>query len=297
MEPDLNLAIGSFRISHHDLPEGMTIKEGDPVIFHWSMKDSGLLTVTAELPSLQQTFSSSRFYVDQEGHRSFEGEAGEKLVETVITEAEREATEVVAAVGAGVKQQLDDIDRKLEEQRRRLSDSSSGDERRSITETVRHIRQDVGRLRFHPDHRGRYLEHKLNDLIRRYNDYARPEKLTPQSERFDQQASAAMNEIRRRTPTALDLAQTIVEQMEIIYWRTLWEKPEFVQAMFRRAAQERHLSTNNEAYDLLVGDGENAIKANDVDELRAIVMRLWDNQINTARTIGDVSRLASVLRG
>lgn len=90
-EPDLNLAIGSFRISHHDLPEGMTIKEGDPVTFHWSMNDSGLLTATVELPSLQQTFSSSRFYVDQEGHRSFDGEAGQKLVETAIREAEKEA--------------------------------------------------------------------------------------------------------------------------------------------------------------------------------------------------------------
>jgi molecular chaperone DnaK len=156
LEPDLNLAIGSFRIGHHDLAEGMTIKEGDPVIFHWSMNDSGLLTVTAELPSLQQTFSSSRFYVDQQGHRSFEGEAGEKLVETAITEAEKEAAEVVDAVGAGAKQQLDKIDRKLEEQRRRLSESSSGDERRSITESVRHTRQEIARLRFHPDHRGRY---------------------------------------------------------------------------------------------------------------------------------------------
>src|SRR6266699_3412252 len=96
---------------------------------------------------------------------------------------------------------------------------------------------------------------------------------------------------------SFDLAQIIVEQMETIYWRTLWEKPDFVLAVFRRTAQERHLSTNNEAFDLLVGDGENAIKANDVDELRGIVLRLWDNQINTAKTIGDVSRLASVLRG
>jgi len=151
---------------------------------------------------------------------------------------------------------LDEIDRKLEEERRRLSESSSGDERRSITESVRHT-----------------------------------------SERFDQQALAAMNELRRRTATAFDLAQIIVEQMETIYWRTLWEKPDFVLAMFRRIPQQRHLSTNNEDFDLLVGDGENAIKANDVDELRGIVLRLWDNQINTAKTIGDVSRLASVLRG
>jgi hypothetical protein len=67
--------------------------------------------------------------------------------------------------------------------------------------------------------------------------------------------------------------------------------------MFRRTSPERHLSTNTEAFDLLIGDGENAIKAKDVDELRGILLRLWDNQINTARTIGDVSRLASVLRG
>jgi len=296
-EPDLNLAIGSFRISHHDLPEGMMIKEGDPVTFHWSMDDSGLLTVTVELPSLQQTFSRNRFYVDQEGHRSFEGEAGEKLAETVISEAEKEAAEVVSAVGAGAKQQLEEIDRQLEEQRRKLSGASSGDERRSITETVRHTRQAIARLRFHPDHRGRYLEHKLNDLKTRYNDHARPEKPTPQSERFDQQSLAAINELRRRTPTAFDLAEIIIEQMDMVYWRTLWEKPDFVLVMFRRASRERHLSKNNETFDLLVGDGENAIKANDVDELRGIVLRLWNNQINTTNTIGDVGRLASVLRG
>jgi hypothetical protein len=85
--------------------------------------------------------------------------------------------------------------------------------------------------------------------------------------------------------------------METIYWRTRWEKPDFVLATFRHTSQQRHLSTNNETFDLLVGDGENAIQANDVDELRGIIRRLWDNQINTSKAIGDVSRLASVLRG
>jgi hypothetical protein len=220
----------------------MMIKEGDSVIFHWSMDDSGLLTVKVELPFLKQTFSSSRFYVDQEGHRSFEGEAGEKLVETAIKEAEREAAQVVGAVGAGAKQQLEQIDRKLEDQRRKMSEASSGDERRSITETVRHTRQDIARLRFHPDYRGRYLEHQLNDLITHYNNHARPEKPTPQSERFDQQSLAAMNELRRRTPAGYDLAQIIIEQMETISWRTLWEKSEFVLGLFHRKSQERHLA-------------------------------------------------------
>ena len=296
-EPDLNLAIGSFRISHYDLPEGMEIKEGDPVIFHWAIDDSSLLTVSVELPALQQTFSSKRFYVDQAGHHSFEGDAGEKLVETTIGVAEAESAEVVRAVGAGAKQELDDIERKLEEQRRRLGEASSGDERRSITESVRHIRQQIACLRLQPEHRGRYLELKLNDLVARYNEHARPEKPTPQSERFDQQAAAASNELKRRTPAAFDLADVIIEQMETIYWRTLWQKTEFVVFMFNRASKQRHLAANKQVFDLLVADGENAVKASDVDELRTIVRRLWGNQITTENISGDIGKLASVLRG
>jgi molecular chaperone DnaK len=261
------------------------------------MDDSSLLTVSVELPALQQTFFSRRFYVDQAGHHSFEGDAGEKLVETTIGVAEAESAEVVRAVGAGAKQELNDIERKLEEQRRKLGEASSGDERRSITESVRRIRQQIARLRLQPEHRGRYLELKLNDLIARFNDHARPEKPTPQSERFDQQAAAASNELKRRTLAAFDLADVIIEQMEIIYWRTLWQKADFVMFRFDQASKQRHLAASKEVFDLLVTDGENAVKANDVDELRTIVRRLWDNQITTRNIAGDIGKLASVLRG
>jgi hypothetical protein len=39
------------------------------------------------------------------------------------------------------------------------------------------------------------------------------------------------------------------------------------------------------------------MKAGDVDELRMIVLRLWDNQITTENISGDIRKLASVLRG
>ena len=296
-EPELNLAIGSFRISHFDLPEGMEIKAGDPVVFHWAIDDSSLLTVSVELPALQQTFSSKHFYVDRAGHQSFEGDAGEKLVESTIGVAEAESAEVVRAVGTGAKLELDDIERKLEEQRRRLCEASSGDERRSITELVRHIRQQIARLRWQPEHRGRYLELKLNELVSGYNKYARPEQPTPQSERFDQQAGAASNELKRQTPAGFDLADLIIEQMRIIYWRTLWQKNDYVVFMFNQASKERHLAASKEVFDLLVADGENAVKAGDVDELRTIVRRLWGNEIKTEKISGDIAKLASVLRG
>jgi hypothetical protein len=266
-------------------------------VFRWAINDSSLFTVSVELPASQQTFSSKRFYVDRAGHQSFEGDAGEKLVETTIGVAEAESAEVVRAVGTGAKQELDDIERKLEEQRRRLREASSGDERRSITELVRHIRQQIARLRGQPEHRGRYLELKLNDLVAEYNKYARPEQPTPQSERFDQQAGAAANELKRQTPAAFDLADLVIEQMRIINWRTLWQKNDFVIFMFNQASKERHLAASKEVFDLLVADGENAVKAGDVDELRTIVRRLWGNEIRTEKISGDIGKLASVLRG
>ncbi len=148
-----------------------------------------------------------------------------------------------------------------------------------------------------PEHRGRYLELKLNDLISRYNELARPEKPTPQSERLDQQAAAAANELKRRTDAAFDLADVIIDQMDTIYWRTLWQKADFVRFMFDRASKQRHLAANKETFDLLLADGENAVKAGDVDELRIIVLRMWDNQITTENISGDIRKLASVLRG
>lgn len=43
--------------------------------------------------------------------------------------------------------------------------------------------------------------------------------------------------------------------------------------------------------------GAGALAANDVDELRMVVIRIMDNQIAAAVASGDITKLASVLRG
>jgi len=85
--------------------------------------------------------------------------------------------------------------------------------------------------------------------------------------------------------------------MEIIYWRTLWQKTDYVVFRFDQASKQRHLAASKEVFDLLVTDGKNAVKVDDVDELRTIVRRLWDNQITTRNIASDIGKLASVLRG
>jgi molecular chaperone DnaK len=296
-DPDLNLNIGAFRVSHHDLPDGMVIKEGDPIIFHWSMNESGLLTASVELPSVRQTFSTKRFYVDQAGHKSFDGEGGEKLVEATIAAAETDTAEIVDAVGPSAQADLKLIERDLEEQRRKLREASTGDERRSITENVRHIRQEAARVRAKPENRGRVLAYRLVDRIKTYNELARPAEPMPDSQRFDQQAEAASNELKRKTTASFDMAESIIEQMDGTYWRTLWRKADFVAYMFDLVSKQRHLAADKSVFDLLLADGQNALAANDVDELRLVVVRIIDNQIAAAAASSDITKLAAVLRG
>src|SRR5262249_45417803 len=135
------------------------------------------------------------------------------------------------------------------------------------------------------------------DRVKAYNELARPAEPTPESQRFDEQAEAASNELRRKTTAAFDMAESIIEQMDTTYWRTLWRKPDFVAYMFDTVSKQRHLAADKSAFDLLLGDGRNAIAANDVDELRTVVIRMCQNQIAPAAGRGDVGKLASVLRG
>jgi len=60
---------------------------------------------------------------------------------------------------------------------------------------------------------------------------------------------------------AFDLADVIMSRWRAIYWRTLWQKAEFVGYMFDRASKQRHLAADKGTFDLLVADGENAVKA------------------------------------
>jgi hypothetical protein len=74
-----------------------------------------------------------------------------------------------------------------------------------------------------------------------------------------------------------------------MYWRTIWQKNDYVVFMFNEALKERHLAASKEVFDLLVADGENAVKAGDIDELRTIVRRY-----GATRSERKVSRVTSV---
>ena len=296
-EPELNLAVGVFRVKHDDLPDGMTIREGDPVIFHWTMDDSGLLSASVELPSVQQTFSAKRFYVDQAGHRTFEGDEGQRLAERLLTEARKDLDQTSEIIGDAAQSETTRIAADLEEQHNTLGQATTSDERRSVAEQARHLRQAAANLRDKPEHRAGVLSRRLEDLVGEFGTHVREAADASQTDLFDQRAVAAANEIKRQTPTSLDRAEEIIDEMQAAYFRLLWEQPAYVIWLFKSTTTERYLATDKSAFDVLVTTGEAALARNDISELRRVIWQMWQTQVSTGDLTRKIGQLASVLRG
>jgi molecular chaperone DnaK len=295
-EPDLNLAVGSFRVSNDDLPEGAKVRKGDKVVFHWRMDDSALLNGSVELPSVGQISETRRFYVDQVGHRSFDGEAGARLAASVLDLTRQEINGVRQAVGDPAKQDVERLEQRLSRQQQVLETAATADERRAVTEEGRHIRQEISRLRNRPEHRGKILEVPLAELRKQYDDFARDVADASANIRFDELSETCRGELERRSGRWLETVDAALSEMRAIYNRNLWKNSGFVVYLFKSLAEDRHMASDKTAFDRLVQDGTKAMNENNIDQLRGVVFSLFEVQIQVG---GDtaIDRLASIYRG
>jgi molecular chaperone DnaK len=295
-EPELNLSVGAFRVAHNDLPDGTKVRKGDKVVVHWCMDESGLLNASVELPSVGQIFETRRFYVDQAGNRSFEGEEGTKLADAVLGLAHQELVALREAAGGMVTEEAKELQVRLAHQEQALEYAASADEQRSITEEGRHIRQRISRLKSLPENRGKVMEAELAELVGHYSEIVREFADAASNRRFDELAESCRSELGRQTPKTLDAAAIALCEMQAIHSRNLWRNPGFVVYMFNSLTEERHMSADKAAFDLLIREGAEALKENDVDRLRRIVSALLDVRIQVGGAPA-IDRLASVFRG
>lgn len=294
-EPELNLCVGVFRVSGNDLENGMRIREGDEIIFHWEMSDSGLLKATVELPSVGQSFDTPKFYVDQAGHQSFDLDSGTKLANSVLEDAEADLNNVKEAIGDSAEEEYKKIEGELESQRETLDNASEGDTTRAVTEKARHIRQQISKLKHSPENRGKVLKQEILELAGVFDRFNRENADSRVADRFDTHKSNALACIDKGDQKALQEAETHLGEMATINQIELWKNPDFLLAIFKRAADEAYLATDPEKYQLLLQRGIEAIEANNVDELRKVLFALNDLKVNVAGADQSMAKLASIM--
>lgn len=293
-EPDLNLFVGSFHLdAMSDLDAGDLLRKGDTVTIQWEMDDNGLLKCVVEIPSLGRVIDTRNFYTPNAGHQNFEGVDGESLAGSVLTEAENDIEAVAKTLGDKASTGIDVLRQRVASQRDALAQSLDADTRRSVTEETRSIRQEISRLKHAPENRGDVLLRELAETQETFDRDVREHADATSAELFDRLVATVRQAIRNGDMPDADRA---LKEMNGIIYRELGRNPGYILFLFKTLSAERYLAVDKTLHDKLVAQGQRAVAANDIDELRRALSGLAGNRFVVGGGDKVVAAMADLMR-
>lgn len=258
-----NRFIGMFEIKGMDFTEGM-ISKGAELHCEYEVLDSGNIILEVTVPSIGNAFSSGRnFYSRQEGQIDYT-----KAIERLAEERARIDARIDEIAG-----KIDDP--RLEQARDRLKRSMIEKGFEGDPETAKQAMDDIQEAK------------KLLALVRKENrKIIRQMELEKSVEHFDLQVrhlarpaelvacenliNAAKRAIENNRGDFDSYLRELSGKFFVIHWRQDW----FVIDRFKWLAASVFMFTNVIEHEKLSQLGRKALQANDIDQLRQVVMRL-----------------------
>ncbi len=295
-EAELNLCVGAFRISGGDLTDGVKIKSGDELIFHWEMTDSGLIRATIEVPSIGQTFETKNYYTPQSGHQNYDLANGFKIASAVIEDAEKELERIKESLASDEANSIPKLEEQIQKQKEVLRDASEPDVTRAVTESVRRIRQSASHIKHLPENQSKVVVQELSRQEELFNTYCRESADAKVQARFDLHLEKAKENIKNGDIKSIKEAAVHINELSSICWSQFWLDPEFLFAKFKRISEQGYLATDKKLFEKLLRDGIQAIEGNDTNLLRRIIFELMDTMVSLGTAEESVTELASIMR-
>lgn len=294
-DPLLNLSVGVFRVSASDpdvLEVGQRLQAGSAVNVHWQMDDNGLINCEVEIPDIGLIICQKNLYVPEVGHRNFDGNEGQSLAKAQVDVAKQALEETRAALGKKSTPELAALERRLGRLEELLINSSDAEARRAASEEALHIQQELARLRDTPDNRRAVI---LRDLE------ALEDTVSEEVENLEIAVVERLNRLAHSAREAIGgedwkKARQIIEQMYSIYYSALYERPDFVLAMFADLAGERFAALDKDLHDQLVEKGVSFAEAGDAEGVRSVVGELLNNRMPNQTGAKKVTTLAGIIR-
>jgi len=275
---DLNLCVGLFRISGDDLPDGVDVKEGDPITFDWRMTDSGILQATVRIEGAKPVeLKAPRFYAPQAGQVSFDKEGGYKFADAILKQGEEEWGDLAAALGPEGGPEIQLLKTRISEQREIL-DEANGDAEiiRKVAEETRFVRQDIARVG--KKHRGVLLQRRLGKTTAVFNRVARGIADKTEQERFDNHAAKVQQIIEDKAIAAYDDADLHLSEMRDLFFSVAWRDPDYIYTWYKRLCSEPYLFPDKAEFGAMVKEGESLTK-DDKDKMKDLVSRMLNARI------------------
>jgi molecular chaperone DnaK len=258
-----NRPIGALRINGTDFDDGV-IGAGDDLICEFEVLDSGNIRLEVSVPSIGASFHGGRnFYSRQEGQVDYT-RASQLIHEQALQMLQRLAE---------IEFQIQDP--RIAEARKKLQAAadwrfhdSDPEAAKMAMDWIQEAKRFLALARRHhlPRVRQIDLEKVTNFFAQEVRQYARPTEITS----FDALAKTAQRAIERESGDFESYLEDLRGRNFAILWRQDW----FVIDRFKWLAQSAHNFPDETEHAEWISQGTEALKANDVDKLRAVVSHL-----------------------
>jgi molecular chaperone DnaK len=266
-----NRFIGMFEIKGSDFDDGV-ISAGAEMICEYEVLDSGNIMMEVSVPSIGGSFHSGRnFYSRQDGQIDYT--KASKLIEEQSVQALQRLEEMASKID---DPRLDQAREKIEQAELIKIGESDPETAKQAMDNVQEAKRlmALARKEHLKDIRQLELDKVVEFFDQAVRDYARP----TEANTFDNLAKTALRAIENNSGDFESHLDDLRGKNFIILWRQDW----FVIDRFKWLAQDVYLFPDAGEHAQLVAVGNDALKANDIDKLRAVVNHLDSVRIGLA---------------
>lgn len=274
-----NRFIGMFEIKGSDFHDDVIVA-GAELICEYEILDSGNIVLEVSVPSISGTFQSGRnYYSSQEGKIDYTNQA--KNIKDHSEQTLQRLDEMASKV----------VDARLEQARVKLEESGKIKPGEADPETAKqamdHV-QEAKRLlaETRKEHLKDIRQLELDKVVGLFNESVRQHARLTEASSFDNLVKTAQRVIGNNNSDFESHLDDLRGRNFLILWRQDW----FVIERFKWLAEGTYLFPDSSEHDQLVASGVEALKANDIDKLRTVVVHLDSIRIGS---VGEDDMLAA----
>lgn len=266
-----NRFIGIFEIKGTDFDDGV-IAAGAELICEYEVLDSGNIVLEVSVPSISGSFQSGRnFYSSQEGKVDYTNQA--KNIQEQSDHTLQRLDEMASKVD----------DPRLEQAREKLEQASTIKTDEADPETAKqamdHVQEAKRLLALtRKEHLKDIRQLELDKAVDFFDKVVRQHARPTEASSFDNLVKTAQRAIDNNSGDFESHLDDLRSRNFMILWRQDW----FVIERFKWLAEDTYLFPDAREHAHLVAAGAEALKANDIDKLRAVLAHLDSIRIGSA---------------
>lgn len=267
-----NRFIGMFEIKASDIDEGAVIPAGAELICEYEVLDSGNIALEVSVPLIGGLFHSGRnFYSRQEGQIDYSQAA--KLVVEQSEHAMQRLEEMALKID---DPRLDQAREKLEQAESIKPGETDPELAKQAMDNVQEAKRLLALAR--KGHLPEIRQLELDNTIEFFDEHVREHARPTEANGFDNLAKTAQRAIDNKNGDFEAHLDDLRSKNFMILWREDW----FVLDRFNRLAKDSYLFQDAREHTQLVNAGTEALKANDMKRLRAVVLQLDSVRIGSS---------------